>query len=90
MSSSICISLYKRMKHLIFNCQKHNFLVRFQVPRPILKKELEAKWKKVKGQNESGLETNEHPNPLLSCYNHYYYANKKKCSSFTIGSNPLG
>lgn len=50
MSLSICISLYKRMKHLIFNCQKHNFLERFQVLRRILKKELTARWKKVKGK----------------------------------------
>ena len=33
--------------------------------------------KESEGENESGLETNEHPNPVLSCYNNYYYANKK-------------
>ena len=28
--------------------------------------------KESEGENEWGLETKEHPDPLLSCYNNYY------------------
>lgn len=33
--------------------------------------------KESEEENEAGLETNELSNSLFSCYNNYYYANKK-------------